>query len=69
MAFTAADRDAIKAALALGALTVRHADGQMVTYRSVQEMRETLAMIEAELGAGGEANPARLRRGFAVFRA
>ncbi len=49
MSFTAADIAAIKRAIATGALTVRNANGEMVTYRSLSDMREALAMMESEV--------------------
>lgn len=50
MAWTQTDIDALKAAIAQGALKVRFADRD-VTYRSLKEMRETLAMMEEEVNA------------------
>lgn len=49
MAFTQTEIDKLKQAIALGALRVRYADRD-VTYRSLDEMRETLGMMEAEVG-------------------
>lgn len=65
MAFTQADIDALKAALATGALTVRAPDGRMVTYRSVDEMLRTLARMEAEVGSADGVRP---RTTFASFQ-
>ena len=48
MAFTQAQIDALRAAIATGALTVRNANGEFVTYRSLAEMRQALAMMEGE---------------------
>lgn len=48
MAFTQTDIDKLKAAIALGGLRVRYADRE-VTYRSLAEMRQTLAMMQEEL--------------------
>ena len=50
MAFTHAQIDALKAAIAQGVLTVEFAD-RKVTYRNLQEMRDTLAMMEADLAS------------------
>lgn len=50
MAWTTAERDELKSAIAKGARRVKFADRE-VEYRSLEEMRQTLAMIEAELGA------------------
>ena len=49
MAWTQADVDRIKAAIARGEKTVQFAD-RSVTYRSLDEMFKTLQAIEAELG-------------------
>lgn len=48
MAFTQADRDALASAIASGATSVSY-EGKSVTYRSLDEMRQTLAMIDQEL--------------------
>lgn len=48
MAWTQANVDALKAAIATGALTVRYGDVS-TTYRSLAEMRETLSMMEREV--------------------
>lgn len=48
MAFTTADVDALKDAIATGALEVRYADGRQVKYRSLGEMRQILQMMNAE---------------------
>lgn len=48
MAFTAADRETLKAAIARGEQTVAFAD-RTVTYRSVSEMLRALQVIEADL--------------------
>lgn len=50
MAWTSADLDAIKAAMAKGERTVSFAD-RSVTYRSVEELLRVKAEIEAELTA------------------
>lgn len=49
-AYTTAQYDALKAAIATGALEVRYADGRTVKYRSLQEMQQILDSISAELG-------------------
>lgn len=49
MAWTEADRDALREAIALGASKVRYADGREVTFRSLDDMRSILEQIEAEL--------------------
>ncbi|HJQ60824.1 MAG TPA: hypothetical protein VJ890_28225 [Vineibacter sp.] len=48
MAWTQTDADRLRKAIAQGVLTVEH-DGKRTTYRSLAEMRETLAMIEGSL--------------------
>jgi hypothetical protein len=48
MAWTQADVDTLKAAMAKGEKSVTFAD-RSVVYRDVSEMREALAMIEAEV--------------------
>jgi hypothetical protein len=67
MAFSQTDIDAIKAALAAnaaqgGAQIVRFADGRQVQYRSVAEMREILALAQADVAASAATPPARMRR-------
>lgn len=57
MAWTQADIDALKAALAKGEARVRFADRE-VAYRSVEEMRSALALMQAEVNAAtGTARP------------
>lgn len=48
MAAEQADEDRIIAAIARGELSVRFADGRQVTYRSVAELRDSLAIIRQE---------------------
>lgn len=48
MAWTVQDRDKLKLAIAMGAKIVAYAD-RRVEYRSLDEMLETLAMMEDEL--------------------
>jgi hypothetical protein len=48
MAYTEAQRDALREALASGVLTVQYAD-KRVTYRTVRELKEALAEVEAAL--------------------
>ena len=50
MAYTEAQRDALKEAIALGATRVRYRDRE-VQYRSLAEMREILRAMNAELDA------------------
>lgn len=49
MAFTQSDIDALKAAIATGALEVRYADGRYTRFRSLKEMRETLELMERDV--------------------
>lgn len=60
MAWVQADIDAMKAAIASGHLIVRSQD-RMINYRSLSEMRETLALMEAEV-AGDTTARRRTRR-------
>ena len=48
MAWTQTDIDTLKSAIASGALTVRYADVS-TTYRSLDEMREVLAILQREV--------------------
>lgn len=48
MAYTQAQIDALKKAIASGVLTVRHGDEQ-VTYRSLAEMQAALKAMEGEV--------------------
>jgi hypothetical protein len=57
--YTQADIDALRSALALGALKVRRGDEE-VTYRSQEDMRRQLAIMEADV-AGSSRGP-RIRR-------
>lgn len=46
---TQADLDALEAALARGESRVRFADGREVTYRSVGDLREALAILSVRV--------------------
>ncbi len=48
MGYTVQDRDALKQAIAMGVKSVSFSDRRQ-EYRSLDEMKATLAMIEAEL--------------------
>jgi hypothetical protein len=48
MPLTTADEDALLIAIARGEQRVRFSDGREVTYRSVAELREALAIARAE---------------------
>lgn len=58
MAFTQNDIDALKSAIATGALSVSYAGppSRSITYRSLAEMQSTLAMMEREVNASGGTN-------------
>jgi hypothetical protein len=60
MAFTQAQLDALKSAIATGALEVRNANGEQVKYRSLDEMKRIVGLMETEIGATRAAsfNPA-----------
>lgn len=49
MAYTQTDVDALKTAIASGAVDVTYSDGSRVTYRSLDEMRSILGEMEAEV--------------------
>lgn len=49
MAWTQDDADALKSSIAAGVKDVQYSDGSRIVYRSLAEMRETLALIEAEV--------------------
>lgn len=49
MSFTTDDIANLERAMATGALTVRNANGEMVTYRSLSEMQSVLALMKAEV--------------------
>jgi len=67
MPYTQTQRDALREALASGVLTVQYGD-KRVTYRSVGELREALAEVEAALArdAGTRVRQIRVttRKGF-----
>ena len=59
MAFTQADLDAVDRAIASGELTVRSADGKMVTLRTMAELLQARDAIKTDIAA---AAPAAQRR-------
>lgn len=67
MAWTQTDIDALKAAIASGQLIVRSAD-RMINYRSLAEMRQTLALMEAEVAGSSGALRLGVGRSKATFR-
>ena len=64
MSYTATQLQALKSALANGALIVRYED-RMVTYRSVEELTQAIQIVEGELAAAS--GTARHSRSFARF--
>jgi len=61
MAWTQTDIDKLKAAIAQGATKVKFADRE-VTYRSLDEMRETLRILQAEVDQAAGLTRTRVRR-------
>jgi len=61
MAFTQQDLAAVQQAIATGELTVRTANGQSVTYRSIAELKEARNLIEADMAAQSAARQSRVR--------
>lgn len=49
MAYTQADIDALKAAMASGAKRVRYSDGSEVEYRDMAEMKDILGQMRHEV--------------------
>ena len=49
MSFTLDQVADLERAIATGALTVRNANGETVTYRDLDQMRQTLAMMKADI--------------------
>ncbi|MBL6852358.1 MAG: hypothetical protein ISS15_05395 [Alphaproteobacteria bacterium] len=66
MAFSQADADALKAAIATGAVRVDLPTVGTVTYRSLDEMQRALAMINNELNAAAGKIPIRRLKVFSV---
>ena len=54
MAFTPQDLAAVDSAIASGELTVRTADGKLVTLRSVSELLQARQFITAEVAKGND---------------
>lgn len=63
MAWTQTDVDALKSALKSGTRLVRYAD-KTIEYRSLQEMRELLRMMEADVA---DTAGTRVTRSYAKF--
>lgn len=64
MAFTQADIDALKRAIATGTRKVRYESGgevREVTYRSLDEMTSVLAMMEREIGGTAQSRSVLVR--------
>lgn len=51
MSYSADQIAALRNAIATGALTVRNANGETVTYRSLAEMRQVLSIMQAEVSS------------------
>lgn len=51
MAFTQSDIDVLKKAVASGVSSVRFADGRQVDYRSVADLKEALALAQADIAS------------------
>ncbi len=60
------DLATLKAAARSGVERVRYADGREVTYRTMAELRQAIADVEAEIAA--EAGRPRPVAGYATFR-
>lgn len=67
MAFTTADLEAIDRAIASGELTIRSADGKMVTMRSMSELLEARSVIVAGVASGASQPRAYPRHQLADF--
>jgi hypothetical protein len=61
MAYTQSEVDALKQAIATGALSVRHGD-KSVTYNSLADMIKALRIMEAELAGTTAATRPNVRR-------
>lgn len=66
MAYTTAQRDALRDALASGELTVTY-DGKTVTYRSIDDIKKALAVVESGLEAEGTVTPTYPSSSYAGF--
>ncbi len=64
MAYAQTDIDALKRAIATGATKVRFADNREVTYRSLADMRSTLAEMEREVLGPMAGRPVRFVAGY-----
>jgi hypothetical protein len=63
MAITQTEIDAMKAALASGAVEVRHADGRGVKYNTARDLITAIEFAERQLAAASAATPpARMSR-------
>lgn len=49
MAWTQGDIDALKVAIASGARDVQYSDNSRITYRSLDEMKDILGQMQAEV--------------------
>lgn len=64
--WTQSDIDTLKAAIATGVLSVNYAGppARSITYRSMAEMTQALAMMERSVNGGTPYRIARTRKGF-----
>lgn len=53
--YTQTQLDALRAAVATGALQVRNSNHEMVTYRSLEEMQRLIGVMERALGGARSA--------------
>ena len=67
MAFTSQDLAAVDSAIASGELTVRTADGKLVTLRSVSELLQARQFISAEVAKSASATHSYPRHQLADF--
>lgn len=63
MPFTSQDLAAVDSAIASGELTIRGADGKLVTMRTVDELQQSRALILADLAAQASASAPRRQYG------
>lgn len=57
MAFTQSDIDTLKTAMLSNVKSVTFADGRTVQYRDIAEMKDVLAMAQADVNAASNKSP------------
>lgn len=67
MAFTQTQLDALDEAIAGGVLTVRSADGRLVTYQNMADLMKARDLVASSLAAAGGASRAYPRHQLADF--